>query len=75
MWPKDIDHLPLFQQGGIFARADLAIVRTTTAKWVGSVGGPLSASTDSKPSSKISIPTNDGDVDSKLKTSRRNAHR
>jgi transposase len=35
---KYADHLPLYRQEGIFARAGLAIPRSTLAQWVGSAG-------------------------------------
>ena len=36
---KYADHLPLFRQESIFARAGLAIPRSTMAQWVGTCGG------------------------------------
>ena len=38
---KYADHLPLYRQEGIFARAGLAIARSTLAQWVGSAGVQL----------------------------------
>jgi transposase len=38
---KYADHLPLYRQEGIFARAGLAIPRSTLAQWVGSCGVQL----------------------------------
>jgi transposase len=38
---KFADHLPLYRQEAIFARADLAIPRSTLAQWVGSCGVQL----------------------------------
>jgi transposase len=38
---KYADHLPLYRQEGIFARAGLAIARSTLAKWVGACGVQL----------------------------------
>lgn len=38
---KYADHLPLYRQEGIFARAGLAIPRSTLAEWVGSCGVQL----------------------------------
>ena len=38
---KYADHLPLYRQEGIFARAGLAIPRSTLAQWVGSAGVQL----------------------------------
>jgi transposase len=38
---KYVDHLPLYRQEGIFARAGLAIPRSTLAQWVGSAGVQL----------------------------------
>ncbi|NBW46366.1 MAG: IS66 family transposase, partial [Betaproteobacteria bacterium] len=38
---KYIDHLPLYRQESIFARAGFAIPRSTTAQWVGCVGVAL----------------------------------
>jgi transposase len=38
---KYIDHLPLYRQESIFARAGFAIPRSTTALWVGCVGVAL----------------------------------
>jgi transposase len=38
---KYADHLPLYRQESIFARAGLAIARSTLAQWVGQCGGQL----------------------------------
>ena len=38
---KYADHLPLYRQEGIFARAGLAIARSTLAQWVGQCGVQL----------------------------------
>jgi transposase len=38
---KYADHLPLYRQEGIFARAGFAIPRSTLAQWVGSAGVQL----------------------------------
>ena len=38
---KYADHLPLYRQEGIFARAGLAIPRSTLAQWVGACGVQL----------------------------------
>lgn len=38
---KYADHLPLYRQEGIFARAGFAIARSTLAQWVGSAGVQL----------------------------------
>src|SRR5205085_4761751 len=38
---KHADHLPLYRQEAIFARAGFAIPRSTLAQWVGSVGVQL----------------------------------
>src|SRR5690606_21507225 len=38
---KYADHLPLYRQQGIFARAGLAIADSTLAQWVGSCGVQL----------------------------------
>ncbi len=38
---KFADHLPLYRQEAIFARAGLAIARSTLAQWVGSCGVQL----------------------------------
>jgi transposase len=38
---KFADHLPLYRQEAIFARAGLAIPRSTLAQWVGSCGVQL----------------------------------
>ena len=38
---KYLDHQPLYRQEGIFARAGLAIPRSTLAQWVGSCGVQL----------------------------------
>lgn len=35
---KYADHLPLYRQESIFARAGLAIPRSTLAQWVGTCG-------------------------------------
>lgn len=43
---KYADHLPLYRQQGIYARAGLSIARSTLAQWVGACGaalGPLVA--------------------------------
>ncbi|HEX6705290.1 MAG TPA: IS66 family transposase [Albitalea sp.] len=38
---KYVDHQPLYRQEGIFARAGLAIARSTLAQWVGACGVQL----------------------------------
>jgi len=38
---KYVDHQPLYRQEGIFARAGMAIARSTLAQWVGSCGVQL----------------------------------
>lgn len=38
---KYADHLPLYRQEGIFARAGMAIARSTLAQWVGACGVQL----------------------------------
>jgi len=38
---KYADHLPLYRQEGIFARAGLALARSTLSQWVGSCGVQL----------------------------------
>ncbi len=38
---KYADHLPLYRQEGIFARAGMALSRSTPAQWVGVCGGQL----------------------------------
>ena len=43
---KYADHLPLYRQEGIFARAGVAIPRSTLAQWVGSCGVQLQALVD-----------------------------
>ena len=35
---KYADHLPLYRQEGIFARAGMALARSTLAQWVGVCG-------------------------------------
>ncbi|MBN0796029.1 transposase, partial [Pseudomonas aeruginosa] len=41
MVAKFADHLPLYRQEKIFARAGLAIARSTLAQWVGAFGVQL----------------------------------
>src|SRR3546814_5179329 len=41
MVAKFADHLPLYRQEKIFARAGLAIARSTLAQWVGQTGVQL----------------------------------
>ena len=43
---KYADHLPLYRQEGIFARAGLGIPRSTLAQWVGACGVQLQALVD-----------------------------
>jgi transposase len=43
---KYADHLPLYRQEGIFARAGVAIPRSTLAQWVGSCGVQLQSLVD-----------------------------
>ena len=40
---KYLDHAPLYRQEGIFARAGLALPRSTLAQWVGACGVKLAA--------------------------------
>ena len=41
--PKFADHLPLYRQEAIFARAGVGIARSTLGQWVGSCGVQLLA--------------------------------
>jgi len=43
---KYVDHQPLYRQEGIFARAGLAIARSTQAQWVGTAGVQLAPLVD-----------------------------
>lgn len=43
---KYVDHQPLYRQEGIFARAGLAIARSTQAQWVGTAGVQLTPLVD-----------------------------
>jgi transposase len=53
---KYADHLPLYRQEGIFARAGLAIPRSTLAQWVGACGVQLQPLVDAMKAELLTQP-------------------
>ncbi len=53
---KYADHLPLYRQEGIFARAGLAIPRSTLAQWVGMCGVALQPLADAMKAELLGLP-------------------
>ena len=53
---KFADHLPLYRQEGIFARAGLALPRSTLAEWVGACGVSLQPLVDALKAEILSRP-------------------
>jgi transposase len=53
---KYADHLPLYRQEGIFARAGLALSRSTLAQWVGACGVQLQPLVDALKAELLSRP-------------------
>lgn len=53
---KYADHLPLYRQEGIFARAGMALSRSTLAQWVGSCGVQLQPLVDALKRELLSHP-------------------